>query len=493
MYNSTRNQSLMVSASAAILKGLADDGGLFVSKKLPNLNADLERLIHLDYQSLAVEILSLFLNDFRKEEIAECVANGYSKFRSDPPLKVQKLGNDIVLELFHGQTLAFKDMALSVLPSLLVKSLEKQNVQEDLLILTATSGDTGSAALSGIKDTKRLKAAAFFPDGAVSEIQKRQMLRESSANTTCYALKGNFDDCQRAVKGLFKDERFIEDIDARGYRLSTANSINIARLLLQIVYYFYVYGEAVRNKTIKFYEKLNVVVPSGNFGNILAAYYAKKMGLPLNKLICASNQNKVLTDFFNSGVYDIKREFKLSISPSMDILIASNLERLLYHISSDSELVKDLMEDLSTTGEFVLPERLRRKLRDFEAYSLSESETLATIKKVQAEYGYIFDTHSAVAWGALESYKNEQNDSTPSVVVSTASPYKFAPAVLEALGENVSGDLTKDLETLAQINRQELPAVIRELLVENKKEQVIESSEIQSVINAFCSGSHNEA
>ncbi len=485
MYISTRNEGINISASEAILNGLAADGGLFVSATFPNLRERLEELIKLDYQQLAVEILDLFLNDFEREEIVDIIKTAYDKFEIDPPLKLKRVEAHYLLELFYGKTLAFKDMALSVLPYLLSKSLEKQNVAEDMLILAATSGDTGSAALSGIKSIERLKAVAFFPSGGVSEIQKRQMLAEKSDNTTCYQVFGNFDDCQTAVKTLFADKDFKQQLQEKGYILSSANSINIGRLLLQIVYYFYSYGELVKNKTIKLGDKVNFVVPSGNFGNILAAYYAKKMGLPVNHLICASNQNKVLTDFFNTGKYSIKREFYKSISPSMDILIASNLERLLFDITKDAELVKKLMLDLKDKGEFILEESLRQELKDFYAYNLTEEQTLAVINKVKKEKNYLLDPHSAVAYGALEYYLAETGDKSKNIVVATASPYKFSAAVLSALDENETDNLLNDLEKLAQINQEELPKVIREVLAEQGQAKAITREEMKEHIFDF--------
>ena len=435
-YQSTRNSNIKSSASKAVLKGIADDGGLYIMRDLDEKKVDIEKLQWKSYTEIAQIVLELMLDDFTKEKIKECVEKAYTnKFSSKEITPVIKVGQSYVTELFHGPTSAFKDVALSILPHLVTTSYEMNDMEGEVVILTATSGDTGKAALEGFKDVKGTKIIVFYPEGGVSQVQKSQMVTQEGSNTYVCAIKGNFDDAQTGVKKIFTNGKLINDLASDNKVFSSANSINVGRLVPQIVYYFYSYMKLVEDGAIKLNDKINFSVPTGNFGNILAGYYAKTLGLPINKLICASNENNVLYDFIKTGTYNRNRTFYKTISPSMDIIVSSNLERLLYYISGkNNEIVKKLMDDLNILGKYEINEEMK-KILDSEFYTgcVYKEDTEKTIKETYEKYGYLLDTHTAVAYKTLEEYQNETKDKTVSVVLSTASPYKFSRSVYESL------------------------------------------------------------
>ena len=435
IYKSTRNDNETVTASQAILYGLAKESGLYVPSFIPKMDVSLEDLAKMSYQETAYEVLKLFLTDFTEEELKYCINSAYdSKFDCAEIAPIVKKDGANYLELFHGSTIAFKDMALSILPYLLTTSAKKNDVKNEIVILTATSGDTGKAALAGFADVPGTKIIVFYPKNGVSPIQEKQMVTQKGANTHVIGITGNFDDAQTGVKKMFSDAAFGEILAEAGYQFSSANSINIGRLVPQIAYYVYAYGVLVKNGELACGEPMNVVVPTGNFGNILAAYYAKLMGMPIAKLICASNENKVLFDFFETGRYDRNREFVLTTSPSMDILISSNLERLIYKIAGESgEANKELMKSLSETGVYEITEEMKAQLSDFWGGYASEAETADVIKEVYDNAGYIIDTHTAVAAKVYKKYVAATGDTTPVVIASTASPYKFTRSVMNAI------------------------------------------------------------
>lgn len=441
-YRSTRSADGDFTSAQVIKQGLASDGGLFVPTSLPSLDENtVGSLVKMNYAERAAYILGLFLTDYTESELSDMAKKAYSRrnFGADPA-PLSKLDNDYVLELWHGPTSAFKDMALQIMPLLLSKSLEKTGEKRDALILVATSGDTGKAALEGYKDTPHISIQVFYPENGVSNIQKRQMQTQEGSNVSVCAIKGNFDDAQTGVKHIFSDSEIAGELDSRGKFLSSANSINFGRLAPQIVYYVSAYCDLIKNHQIKYGEVVNVCVPTGNFGNILAAYIAKKMGLPLGKLICASNSNNVLTDFFETGVYDRNRPFHATISPSMDILISSNLERLLWFAAGENETAR-LMKLLSETGRYEVPSAVKQMLdKDFSAFWCGEDETADEIRRIYNEFNYLCDTHTAVAMNAARKYKEKTGDSAKIIIASTASPYKFAPAVCRALGISYNGD-----------------------------------------------------
>lgn len=456
-YKSTRNSNLKVTASEAILKGLAPDGGLFVPEKLPVLGKSMEELKDLNYQDTAYEVMKCFLTDFTEEELRNCIEKAYdSKFDDEAIAPLVKVEDTYYLELFHGATIAFKDMALSILPHLMITSARKNQVKNDIVILTATSGDTGKAALAGFADVPGTKIIVFYPKGGVSHVQELQMVTQKGENTSVVAIHGNFDNAQSGVKAIFEDKELAAELDAKGYQFSSANSINIGRLVPQMVYYVYAYTRLVADGTIKAGDKINVDVPTGNFGNILAAYYAKEMGLPIAKFICASNDNKVLFDFFQTGTYDRNREFILTTSPSMDILISSNLERLIYKIAgNDAEKNSELMKELTTDGVYTITDDMKAKLAEFYGGYATEAETAATIKKVYESDDYIIDTHTAVAATVYDKYVAETGDKTPTVIASTASPYKFTRSVMNAIDPEYDSktdfELVDELEKLSGV------------------------------------------
>ena len=466
MYNSTRNKQETATASQAILKGLATDGGLFVPESIPALDKDIATLANMSYQEVAYEVMKLYITDFTEEELKNCINRAYdSKFDTKEIAPLVKKDGAYYLELFHGATIAFKDMALSILPHLLTTSAKKNNVKNEIVILTATSGDTGKAALAGFADVEGTSIIVFYPKNGVSPIQEKQMVTQKGANTKVVGITGNFDDAQSGVKAMFNNKELAERMDKAGYQFSSANSINIGRLVPQIVYYVYAYSRLVKNGEIKAGDKMNVVVPTGNFGNILAAYYAKNMGLPIDKLICASNDNKVLYDFFQTGTYDKNREFILTTSPSMDILISSNLERLIYKIAgNDAEKCADLMKALSTSGVYNITENMKAELHDFVGGYTDEAKTAETIKAVYDKEGYIMDTHTAVAAGVYKDYVAKSGDKTPTVIASTASPYKFTRSVMNAIDAkyNEMGDFEL-VDELCKLSGVKVPNAIEEI------------------------------
>lgn len=433
-YKSTRGRE-EVTASYAILKGLADDGGLFVPTYIPQLDTSIADLSKMSYQEVAYEVMKLFLTDFTETELKDCINKAYdSKFDTRDIAPLTYADDAWFLELFHGPTIAFKDMALSILPHLLTTSAKKNNVTNEIVILTATSGDTGKAAMEGFADVPGTRIIVFYPKDGVSPIQERQMVTQKGENTHVVGIRGNFDDAQTGVKDLFNDKQLADRLDAEGFQFSSANSINIGRLVPQIVYYVYAYATLVRNGKLTEGDKINVVVPTGNFGNILAAYYAKNMGLPIEKLICASNENKVLYDFFATGSYDKNREFILTSSPSMDILISSNLERLIYKIAGeDEEKNKELMAALIKGGRYSISEDMKAGLNDFYGGYATEAQAGQAIADIYHRAGYVIDTHTAVAVCVCQKYRADTGDGHPAVIASTASPYKFARSVMSAI------------------------------------------------------------
>ncbi len=434
-YTSTRNRQETATASQAILKGLADNGGLFVPDSIPALDVDFGTLAQMSYQEVAYEVMSRMLTDFTEEELKHCINSAYDKkFDTEKIAPLVKKAGAWYLELFHGSTIAFKDMALSILPYLLVTSARKNHVENEIVILTATSGDTGKAALAGFADVPGTRIIVFYPKNGVSPIQEKQMVTQKGANTSVVGIIGNFDDAQTGVKNMFNDKQLAKELNEKGFQFSSANSINIGRLVPQMVYYVYAYARLVAEGEVKAGDPINVVVPTGNFGNILAAYYAKEMGLPIRKFICASNENKVLYDFFSTGVYDRNRPFILTSSPSMDILISSNLERLIYRIAGDdAERNAALMKSLTAEGRYEIDDNMRQKLSEFYGGYADEAETAAAIKRVYESDAYVMDTHTAVASSVYDKYVKETGDGTPTVIASTASPYKFTRSVMEAL------------------------------------------------------------
>ena len=453
-YLSTRDNTLRYTAAEAIKQGLSRDGGLFLPEELPQLSAEqLQKMQAMSYQDRAVEVMSLFLEDYSREELKTFAEAAYGPDRFDDAAvaPVHTLdGSTHCLELWHGPTSAFKDMALQMLPHLLYASLKKTGEDKTVCILVATSGDTGKAALEGFRDVDHTKIMVFYPKDGVSAIQKLQMVTQEGDNVGVCSVIGNFDDAQTGVKRIFSDESIRAKLLERGYFLSSANSINWGRVLPQIVYYVSVWCDLARDGKIKDGEKLNICVPTGNFGNILSAYYAKCMGVPIGKLICASNKNDVLTEFLRTGVYDRNRPFHTTMSPSMDILISSNLERLLYTLSGGSDAeVRGYMEQLNTTGRYQVSDAIMEQIRNlFWAGSCGEEDTTETIHRYYAEKGYLIDTHTAVAANVLEQYRAETGDNGIAVFASTASPYKFCNHVLRAIGEEPAGD---GVELIAQL------------------------------------------
>lgn len=455
-----------VTASKAILKGLSEDGGLFVPTRIPSLDIPMETLSQMTYQETAYEIMSRFFTDFTEEELKHCINSAYDqKFDTEEIAPLREANGTYFLELFHGATIAFKDMALSILPHLMTTAAKKNQVKNEIVILTATSGDTGKAAMAGFADVPGTRIIVFYPKHGVSPIQERQMVTQKGANTYVVGITGNFDDAQSAVKEMFNDKALAEELKEAGFQFSSANSINIGRLVPQIVYYVYAYASLVRKGSIQAGDKINVVVPTGNFGNILAAYYAKQMGLPIRKLICASNENRVLYDFFRTGTYDRKREFILTSSPSMDILISSNLERLIYRLTGeDSAACKERMDALATGGAYTISEEMKSQLEDFYGNYCSEGETREAISATYYGSGYVIDPHTAVAAGVYQKYLRETEDSTPTVIASTASPYKFTRSVMDALSDRYEGlDDFALADALEKLSGVKLPKAVEEI------------------------------
>lgn len=489
LYKSTRSNAEPVTASQAILKGLADDGGLFVPESVPVLDKSLRELSKMTYQETAYEVMKLFFTDFTEAELKDCINKAYdTKFDTEAIAPLVTADGTYYLELFHGATIAFKDMALSILPHLLITSAKKNQVKNEIVILTATSGDTGKAALAGFADVKGTRIIVFYPKNGVSPIQEKQMVTQKGDNTFVVGITGNFDDAQTGVKQIFGDKELAEVMDKAGFQFSSANSINIGRLVPQVVYYVYAYAQLLKEGKISDGEKINVTVPTGNFGNILAAYFAKHMGVPIAKLICASNENKVLYDFFETGVYDKNREFVLTSSPSMDILISSNLERLIY-ITAGADAAKNdaLMKALSTEGRYEITADMKEKMADFYGGYASEQETADTIKALYEKTGYIIDTHTAVASAVLKKYQKATGDNTATVLASTASPFKFTRSVMNAIDAkyDAMGDfeLVDELSKLANVA---VPKAIEEIRTAPVlHDTVCDKEEMKAVVMKF--------
>ncbi len=470
-YTSTRDKSIKVTASKAIAQGISEEGGLFVPCVLPQFSMDkISSMVSMSYIDRAKTVLREFLTDFTEEELSYCVEGAYSAEKFSSPAiapTVHICGNKNILELWHGPTCAFKDMALQLLPYLMTVSAKKTAEGKTIVILVATSGDTGKAALEGFKDVKDTKILVFYPVDGVSPMQKLQMVTQDGENVSVCAINGNFDDAQSAVKSIFTDSEIKEQLAAKNMMFSSANSINWGRLVPQIVYYFSTYCDMISMNNIKAGEEINVVVPTGNFGNILAGFYAKKMGLPIKMLICASNSNNVLTDFLKTGTYDRNRSFYTTTSPSMDILISSNLERLLYHMSDeDDKLVYDLMFQLSENGKYTVSDALIQKIqKTFDAGFTAENDVDSTIKSHFENYNYLCDTHTAVAVKVYDDYVKRTGDDIPSVIDSTASPYKFSKSVLSAvLGGNTPAlDEFDMVDELNRVTAADVPAPLANL------------------------------
>ena len=467
LYKSTRS-GRTATASEAILKGLSEDGSLFVPERIPALDRTPRELGQMSYAEVAYEVMKLFLADFTEEELKSCIAGAYDeKFDTDVIAPLVEAEGVWFLELFHGKTIAFKDMALSILPYLMTTAAKKNHVKKEIVILTATSGDTGKAAMAGFADVPGTKIIVFYPKNGVSPIQERQMLTQKGDNVLVVGIHGNFDDAQTGVKKLFSDRALEEELARAGYQFSSANSINIGRLVPQIVYYVYAYSRLLAEGRVRDGEKINVTVPTGNFGNILAAYYAKLMGLPIGKLICASNENKVLFDFFSTGEYDKNREFVLTSSPSMDILISSNLERLIYRISGDDpEETAKRMRALSENGSYEITEEMRDRISDFYGGYAQEAECFGKIRSLYEDTGYVIDTHTAVAAAVYDRYREETGDETPTVIASTASPFKFVRSVMTAIDPAYGGAGWDDfslVDELSRVANVPVPAAVEEL------------------------------
>lgn len=483
-YTSTRDKSLSINASEAIIKGISDDGGLFVPIDIPKVE-NISEWKDLNYNGLAYEVMKLYLTDFSEDVLKKIIDNAYDgKFEGEDIAPLKKLGEDYFLELYHGPTFAFKDMALSILPYLLKESLKIQNIDKEVVVLTATSGDTGKAALEGFADVEGANIVVFYPVDGVSKVQKLQMITQKEHNTFVIGIKGNFDDAQTGVKEIFNDKDFKEQLLKNNFILSSANSINIGRLIPQIVYYVYSYLKLLKLGEIKKDEKINISVPTGNFGNILAAFYAKEMGVPINKLICASNENNILTDFFNTSIYDKRRDLALTTSPSMDILVSSNLERLLYHLNEDEELIKEAMENLKSEGLYEVQDM---DISDFYANFARQEEVVAEIERVYKRYNYLIDTHTAVASKVYTKYRYEYKDNKKAVIVSTASPFKFPRTVAESIELDTDGkDDFVIIEELGKKADLKIPMQISDLkdkMVTHKK--VIDKENMKKTIIEF--------
>ena len=489
LYSSTRNSEPKFTASQAILKGLADDGGLFVPDHIPALSCSMREMAGKSYQEVAYEVMKLFFTDFTEEELKNCIERAYdSKFDTEEIAPLVEAEGTYYLELFHGATIAFKDMALSILPHLMITSAKKNQVQNEIVILTATSGDTGKAALAGFAGVEGTKIIVFYPKNGVSPIQERQMVTQKGDNTFVVGIRGNFDDAQTGVKALFNDKELAQEMAAAGLQFSSANSINIGRLVPQVVYYVYAYAKLFQEERIAEGEKINVVVPTGNFGNILAAFYARQMGVPIGKLICASNENKVLYDFFATGTYDRNREFVLTTSPSMDILISSNLERLIYRIAGeDAQKNAALMESLARTGVYEITEQMSEQLAHFHGNYADEAETAGRIRQMFENTGYVLDTHTAVASAVYQKYREASKDETVTVIASTASPFKFTRSVMNAIDGKY--DAMSDFELadeLARIGRLDVPNAIAEIRTAPVvHDNICDKTEMKAVVKHF--------
>lgn len=489
MFRSTRNADDIVTASQAVLKGLAGDGGLYVPEYLPKLDVPLEAFADMTYHETAYAVMKQFLTDYTQEELKDCICRAYDeKFDVPQIAPLREADGAYYLELFHGATIAFKDMALSILPYLMTTAAKKNHEEKEIVILTATSGDTGKAALAGFADVPGTRIIVFYPKDGVSAVQERQMITQKGENTCVIGIRGNFDDAQTGVKKLFGDSALGRELEAAGFRFSSANSINIGRLVPQIVYYVYAYGQMVKNATISVGDPMNVVVPTGNFGNILAAFYAKNMGLPIGKLICASNENKVLYDFFRVGTYDRNREFILTSSPSMDILISSNLERLVYRIAGDDAAVNaSLMRELSEHGKYTVTPEMRERMKDFCGGFATCEQTAEEISRVYQNTGYVLDTHTAVASRVYHEYRQACHDTTPTVIASTASPYKFARSVMEAIDKKYADmDDFALIDELSRISHTAVPRAIEEIRnAPILHDKVIDRDQMEQAVREF--------
>lgn len=475
-YKSTRNSSVKITSAEAIVQGISEDGGLFVPSEIPEITMDeVVKLGDMGYAERAAYIFAKYLTDFTDAEIRYCTENAYNdrKFATENIAELSHLfDGTYILELWHGPTCAFKDMALQILPYLLTTSAKKINMEKKIVILVATSGDTGKAALEGFADVPGTQIMVFYPEDGVSPMQKRQMTTQSGENVAVCAIEGNFDDCQNGVKAIFTNEEIKSRLDKNGLMFSSANSINWGRLAPQIIYYISAYATLVKDGEIKAGDKINIVVPTGNFGNILAAYYAKHMGIPVNKLICASNTNKVLTDFITTGVYDRNRQFFTTISPSMDILISSNLERLLYLMCGENDAqIREWFGSLAKEGRYEVTPEIKAKLaEEFAAGYCDDTETKAAIKRIYDKYSYTLDTHSAVAVKVYEDYRQKTGDTTKTVIASTASPYKFSASVLEAIeGKASQLDEFDMVDRLAELSGYDIPASLAELKTKERR------------------------
>lgn len=466
LYKSTRSSEESVTASQAILKGLAEDGGLYVPERIPVLDIEIEALSKMTYQEIAYEVMKLYFTDFTEEELKTCICSAYDeKFDTKEIAPIRKADQTYYLELFHGATIAFKDMALSILPHLMTTAAKKNQVKNEIVILTATSGDTGKAALAGFADVEGTRIIVFYPKGGVSPIQEKQMITQKGKNTYVVGIHGNFDDAQNGVKEIFGNQELKQQMDQTGFQFSSANSINIGRLVPQIVYYVYSYAKLLADGEINNKETINVVVPTGNFGNILAAYFAKQMGVPIDRLICASNENKVLYDFFSTGSYNKNREFILTSSPSMDILISSNLERLIYKIAGeDAQANRERMQALKKEGVYTITEEMKAQLKDFYGNYATEAETAEVIRDLYKKTGYVIDTHTAVAAAVYKKYQEETKDEKKTLIVSTASPYKFTRSVMNSIDKKYDGMGDFELvDELSRISGTAVPRAIEEI------------------------------
>ena len=461
-YRSTRGSDTAEGSAEAIIRGIAGDGGLYVPEFIPKLTVDMGAAGDAPYRYFALEIIRSFFDDYTVEELSACVDAAYDdKFERAEIAPVAEAGGAYFLELYHGPTAAFKDMALAVMPRLLVTAMKKRNEDKRICVLTATSGDTGKAALEGFADVPGTEIIVFYPNRGVSEVQERQMITQEGANTHVFAIEGNFDDAQTGVKRIFNDHALAERLACLGYRLSSANSINIGRLIPQVAYYVYSYAKLVRMGAVRAGDKINIAVPTGNFGNLLAAYYAKEMGLPVNRLICASNKNKVLADFINTGRYDVNREFYLTNSPSMDILVSSNLERLLYHLSGgDSEEIRRLMRSLDEDRAYEVGAAIKEGLTGFYGGFADVDSTNAAIGALYRDTGYLPDTHTAVAYKVFLDYKESTKDESVTLVAATASPYKFAESVARSIGLPEENDGFEYINTLSRRTGIKIPKAL---------------------------------